>query len=114
MFEASAPTPARKAIATRATDRDRRVATPGHLIDDVTVSDRAVRLWAYLAQYADRSAASPPLPALARDLGCSRASISRALAELAAAGWVTRESFRDDSGRHQTRTIIHGRPEVDA
>lgn len=80
---------------------------PEALLCDTSIPDRAVRLWARLACFTDHGEASPPIPTLARELGCSPASIDRALAALAAAGWITRETYRDDSGRQQTRTIIH-------
>lgn len=68
---------------------------------DADVSDRAVRLFAILARYADADGrAFPGRPKLAKRLRCSSSSIDRAVEELAAiAAVVTTARFRDDGSR---------------
>jgi hypothetical protein len=74
------------------TRRRRFAQIPEDLITDGRLSDRAVRLWCRLDRYAGRDGrAFPKIATLAADIGCSTASVDRALAELVHAGWITRE-----------------------
>jgi DNA-binding FadR family transcriptional regulator len=72
--------------------RQRRFAQlPDALIDDTTISPLAVRLWAKLDRYAGKDGrAFPSRARLAADLAVSVPTISRALSDLADAGWITR------------------------
>jgi hypothetical protein len=64
---------------------------PDALVADRSVSSNAVRVWARLDHYAGRRGdAMPSRSTLADDLGMSEATVKRALAELTAAGWITR------------------------
>lgn len=75
---------------------------------DADVSDRAVRLYAVLARYADNSTreAYPNKRTLRRRLRCSDDSVSRARAELVDAGALIvtprYEESEDGAGRRQT------------
>jgi biotin operon repressor len=56
------------------------------------ISDRALRLWILLDRYAGKDGeAFPSRGRLAKDLGCSLASVDRAIRELLAEGWLTIE-----------------------
>lgn len=70
-----------------------RFATvPEHLIRDMSLSDRAVRLWCLLDRYAGKDdSAFPSRETLSNDLSCSRASVDRAVTELVTGGWLSKE-----------------------
>ena len=68
-----------------------RFAMVPEWILDAEVSDRAVRLYAVLARYADGSGrAWPGRALLAKRVRCSKDSIDRAMAELVAVGAITK------------------------
>lgn len=64
------------------------------------LSDRAVRLYAYLARKADNETGQcwPSRPTMAKVLGCSVDTLDRAVAELVSAGAVTKGERRDAKG----------------
>lgn len=78
-----------------------RFATVPEWVLDADVSDRALRLFAVLARYADKEGrAFPSRRTLAERLRCSPASLDRALAELAAVdALVVVPQSRADGGR---------------
>ena len=70
----------------------RYTVTPEHLILDPRLSDRAFRLWCRLDRYVgDHESAFPSRESLGIELDCSKSSIDRAVDELVAAGWLTKE-----------------------
>lgn len=73
-----------------------------------SISDRAVRVFAILARYADRDTLSayPKRGTLAAACGCSLDSIDRALRELVALDSVTIEHRLDDAG-DRTSSLYH-------
>jgi len=63
---------------------------PRAMVADHAVSDRAVRLYCVLTRYANtRDEAWPSQATLAKDLGCSKPTIERAVRELRETGWIT-------------------------
>lgn len=73
---------------------------PEWLLDDLAVSDRAVRLFGVLARYANsrEGVASPKRRTLATRLGCSVDTIDRAVQQLVDVGALVREPCYDDAG----------------
>lgn len=71
---------------------DRRFAIIDEWLLDLPVSDRAIRLYAILARYADNEThkAYPSRATLAERLGCSLASVDRAAAELVTHGAMSK------------------------
>lgn len=70
----------------------RFTVTPEHLILDPRVSDRAMRLWCRLDRFAgNRESTTSYRETLSVELDCSLASVDRAIAELAEAGWLHKE-----------------------
>ncbi|MBI4941869.1 MAG: helix-turn-helix domain-containing protein [Actinobacteria bacterium] len=66
---------------------------PDDLVTDKRLSSNAVRVWIRLDKYAGRGQDGSAMPSrgkLAADLDMSERSVSRALSELVAAGWITR------------------------
>lgn len=72
---------------------DRRFAIIDEWILDLDISDRAIRLYAVLARYADKDThkAFPSRKTLAQRLRCSPASVDRASIELVEAGLLAKE-----------------------
>lgn len=72
---------------------DRRFAIIDEWVLDLNISDRAIRLYAVLARYADKDThkAFPSRKTLAQRLRCSPASVDRASAELVEAGLLVKE-----------------------
>jgi GntR family transcriptional regulator len=65
-------------------------AVPRALVADRAVSDRAVRVYAALTRFADRTKrAWPAQKTLAKELECSVPTIERAVRELRESGWIT-------------------------
>lgn len=95
--------------------REYRFTTlPEHLILDTEISDRAMRLWCRLDRYAGANGeAFPTRETLAVDLGCSRASVDRALAELVTGGWLRKER-RYAGGPNDYTLLIAKKPQVSA
>lgn len=63
---------------------------PRALVSDRAVSDRAVRVYAALTRFADRTKrAWPAQKTLATELDCSVPTIERAIRELRETGWIT-------------------------
>jgi predicted transcriptional regulator len=73
---------------------ERRFAIIDEWVLDLNISDRAVRLYAVLARYADSEThkAYPSRGTLAERLRCSKASVDRAAQELVDAGAMTEEA----------------------
>ena len=87
---------------------------PEWLLADPAVSDRAVRLYALLARYADYEDGSsfPSRRTLADRLGRSVDSIDRAARDLEAAGGLIIEHRQDDAGDPTTNrwTVVRTAP----
>jgi hypothetical protein len=78
---------------------ERRFAIIDEWLLDLKISDRAIRLYAVLARYADNQThkAYPSRATLAERLHCSRASVDRAAQELVDAGAMTKEQRLNSS-----------------
>lgn len=71
---------------------------PDALIVDPDVTGTAIRVWARLDWHAGkRGDAMPSRAVLAEELRISEGTVKRALAELAAAGWITRRQIGDSN-----------------
>jgi hypothetical protein len=105
------------------TRRRRFAQIPDDLITDKRLSAWAVRVWARLDKYAGEDGRAFPYRAtLADDIGCSVATIKRALAELVDTGWIIRrrrnqfsnvwdtELMDSPDGSSVTHPTGHGRP----
>ena len=70
---------------------------------DSGCSDKAIRLYAVLARYADndRLTADPGRGTLAKRMGCHRATVDRAVEELEALGAITK-TRRVEGGKYQS------------
>lgn len=84
---------------------------------DAAVSDRAIRLYAVLARYGGADGGAYPLRrTLAERLGCSTASIARALRELVDVGaidraaWLHRDHRSGEWRQTASRTTVHRTP----
>lgn len=81
---------------------------------DLDVTDKAVRLYAVLARYADADGLSwPSRTTLARRLRCSVDTVDRAATALIEAGALVKEQRTGDDGERQTSnlwTILRVRP----
>lgn len=72
---------------------------------DSEISDRAVRVWCVLSRHASTEGkAWPGRPKLAERLGCSLASLDRAIAELVDAGAVSVEAHHRPDGSRATNS----------
>jgi hypothetical protein len=78
---------------------ERRFAIIDEWLLDLDISDRAVRLYAVLARYADSEThkAYPSRGTLAERLRCSKASVDRASQELVDAGAMTKKQRHNSS-----------------
>jgi hypothetical protein len=78
---------------------ERRFAIIDEWLLDLDISDRAVRLYAVLARYADSEThkAYPSRSTLAERLRCSKASVDRASQELVDAGAMTKKQRHNSS-----------------
>ena len=78
---------------------ERRFAIIDEWLLDLDISDRAVRLYAVLARYADSEThkAYPSRGTLAERLRCSKASVDRAAQELVDAGAMTKKQRHNSS-----------------
>ena len=78
---------------------ERRFAIIDEWVLDLDISDRAVRLYAVLARYADSEThkAYPSRGTLAERLRCSKASVDRAAQELVDAGAMTKKQRHNSS-----------------
>lgn len=78
---------------------ERRFAIIDEWVLDLNISDRAVRLYAVLARYADSEThkAYPSRGTLAERLRCSKASVDRAAQELVDAGAMTKKQRHNSS-----------------
>ncbi len=78
---------------------ERRFAIIDEWLLNLDISDRAVRLYAVLARYADSEThkAYPSRATLAERLRCSRASVDRAALELVDAGAMTKKQRHNSS-----------------
>ena len=78
---------------------ERRFAILDEWLLNLDISDRAVRLYAVLARYADSEThkAYPSRATLAERLRCSRASVDRAALELVDAGAMTKKQRHNSS-----------------
>jgi hypothetical protein len=78
---------------------ERRFAIIDEWLLDLDISDRAVRLYAVLARYADSEThkAYPSRGTLAERLHCSKASVDRAAQELVDAGAMTKKQRHNSS-----------------
>lgn len=86
-------------------DLPRYGRTPRELLRDPNMSDRAVRLYALLDDYAGVDGrAFPSRATLASACGCSVPSIARDLAQLVKTGWIVATQRFDATGR-QTSTL---------
>lgn len=87
---------------------------PDELVADKRISANAVRVWARLDKYAGTDGrAFPSRDTLAADLGLSVSGVKRALAELVAAGWISREGRDGKSALtrlHERSTRVTGDP----
>jgi hypothetical protein len=86
--------------------------TPRALLRDEVISVRAKTLYAILDDYSDADGkAFPSRSTLAKPLGCSTDSVDRAVAELEAAGWLSREVRRkEDRSFRATLYTINWEP----
>lgn len=88
---------------------------PDWLLDS-DLSDRAVRLYAVLASYADNRTgrAFPSRATLAKRLRCSVGTVDRALAELVASEAVTKQARTSDGGSQTSNLYVvrRGAPPV--
>ena len=89
---------------------DRRFAIIDEWILDLPISDRAIRLYAILARYADYQThkAFPSRQTLAERLRCSPASIDRASLELIEHGVMTKQQRPNSSLVYILRTTPEG------
>lgn len=78
---------------------ERRFAIIDEWLLDLDISDRAVRLYAVLARYADSEThkAYPSRATLAERLHCSKASVDRAAQELVDSGAMTKQQRHNSS-----------------
>lgn len=84
---------------------------PDSLVIDKRLSHVAVRVWVKLDKYAGANGeAFPSRQRLADDIGCSVASIKRALSELTDTGWITRT--RRSTMANIWDTVINDAPET--
>lgn len=89
---------------------DRRFAIIDEWLLDLPVSDRAIRLYAILARYADNAThkAFPSRATLAGRLQCSKASVDRAAAELVAYGAMSKQFRANSSIIYTLHTVAPG------
>lgn len=89
---------------------DRRFAILDEWLLDLPVSDRAIRLYAILARYADNEThkAFPSRATLAERLSCSLASVDRAAVELVANGAMTKQYRANTSIIYTLHTVAPG------
>lgn len=84
-----------------------RFAMVPEWILDAEVSDRAIRLYAVLARFADGSGrAWPGRALLAKRVRCSKDSIDRAMAELVAVGAITKRGRVDAAGDQTSNLYV--------
>jgi DNA-binding transcriptional MocR family regulator len=80
---------------------------PEPLIRDRRISDRAMRVWCLLDRYAGANGqAFPKRKTLATALGCSVATLDRAIEELVQFGWLSKE--RREAGGVNDYTLMDG------
>lgn len=86
---------------------DRRFAILDEWLLDLPVSDRAIRLYAILARYADNSThkAYPSRATLAGRLNCSKASVDRAATELVEHGAMSKQFRANTSIIYTLHTV---------
>lgn len=89
---------------------DRRFAIIDEWILDLDISDRALRLYALLARYADKDThkAFPSRKTLSERLRCSPKSVDRASQELVDAGVMTKEHRFNSSIVYTLVTTVQG------
>lgn len=89
---------------------DRRFAILDEWLLDLPVSDRAIRLYAILARYADNAThkAYPSRATLAGRLHCSKASVDRAAAELVEHGAMSKQFRANTSIIYTLHTVAPG------
>jgi hypothetical protein len=90
---------------------ERRFAIIDEWLLDLDISDRAVRLYAVLARYADSEThkAYPSRDTLAKRLRCSTKSVDRAAQELVESGAMTKEHRHNSSIVYTLRVVQGGR-----
>jgi hypothetical protein len=90
---------------------ERRFAIIDEWLLDLDISDRAVRLYAVLARYADNDThkAYPSRDTLAERLRCSTKSVDRAAQELLDAGAMTKQHRHNSSIIYTLRVVEGGR-----
>lgn len=87
---------------------------PRDLLRDPDISDRAVRLYGLLDDYAGADARPfPKRQTLADAMGCSLSAVARTLRELSESGWIVREPrFREDRSQTSSLTSLLASPRV--
>jgi hypothetical protein len=90
---------------------ERRFAIIDEWLLDLDISDRAVRLYAVLARYADSEThkAYPSRDTLAERLRCSTKSVDRAAQELVESGAMTKQHRHNSSIVYTLRVVQGGR-----
>ena len=86
---------------------------PRELLRDPTITDRSVRLYGLLDDYAGTDGrAFPKRATLGESLDCSLDSVDRAVRELIARGWlIRRPQHRDDGGNTSNLYVLTAGPE---
>lgn len=81
---------------------------PRELIRDSSLSANAIRLYGVLATYTDGDGhgAFPGRERLATDLGCSVATVKRAIKELQESLWIFVEHTRNESGNWTSNKYV--------
>ncbi len=105
----AASPPAGEPLRIRANGRPAFSQVPKALTEDDRISPVAFRLWVILEGYTYRDAdveVSPSRRELAQKLNRALRTVSEALAELTAHGWLTVERRRDHRGGQATSTYV--------
>jgi hypothetical protein len=80
------------------------IEVPRQLVDDIRVSDPALRLWLVLAAWIGPA---PTRHQIAARLGVSDSTITRLMAELVDAGWVVRPAPRSGVPGYTIQLVDH-------
>ena len=90
--------------------------TPAALLDDPSISFAAKAIYGSLGTFADADRSCfPALGTIAERMGCARITVKRAIDELIATGWITRQDrYRDSTGgQTSNRYVLHETPVAD-
>lgn len=83
-------------------------AIPTQMLADPSLSDKAIRLYGVLKTYSNNDGwgAFPGRERLAERMGCSVASVKRAIAELEHAHWLFVERSRNEGGNWTSNRYV--------